>query len=199
MQKIACFHILNDYSGSPKVLKNVLTGLSELGVQVDLITSHGGVLDELKTRKNIRFFYFSYKFSENQVLTLLRYMLVQLYIFPLSFKYLFQKNTVFYINTIMPVGAALAGRVMGKKVVYHYHENAFIKSSFYRILCKIMQYIANEIICVSEYQRSFLSRKENTILIPNALSVEFNTKFIPDSQSSFEQKNSFDAFFVKEI
>jgi len=188
MQKVVCFHILNDYSGSPKVLKNVLAGLSECNMPIDLITSRGGVLDELKAKKNIQFFYFSYKFSENQIVTLLRYTVVQLYLFFFSFKYLFQKNTVFYINTILPVGAALAGRTMGKKVVYHYHENAFIKSAFYRILCKIMLVIASDIICVSEYQRNFLSRTKNVTVIPNTLPEEFTNQFTPSPQNSFEQK-----------
>ena len=45
----------------------------------------------------------------------------------------------------MPVGAAVAGCLLKKKVVYHYHENAFIKSPFYRVLYRIMLIIADEI------------------------------------------------------
>lgn len=48
-----------------------------------------------------------------------------------SFRYLFQKDIVFYLNTIMPVGAAVAAKLSGKKIVYHYHENASAKSRFY--------------------------------------------------------------------
>jgi glycosyltransferase involved in cell wall biosynthesis len=87
----------------------------------------------------------------------------------------------------MPVGAALAGRIMRKKVVYHYHENAF-KSTFYRLLAKIMQLLATEIICVSGYQRSFLSHTQNTSVIPNALPDEFCNQFSPNAEKSFEQK-----------
>lgn len=57
-------------------------------------------------------------------MTMLRYCAVQLYTFLLAFRWLFQKDVVFYINTLLPVGPALAGRLMGKRVVYHYHENA---------------------------------------------------------------------------
>lgn len=188
VRKIVCFHLLNDYSGSPRVLKNVLSELSERNVSIDLITSRGGILDKLKSKKNIRFFYFPYKFSENQIFTMLRYLFVQLYLFFFSFKYLFQKDAIFYINTILPVGAALSGKIMGKKVIYHYHENAFVKSAFYRILCGIMQRIASEIICVSEYQRSFLSRTKNVTVIPNALPEEFSGRFTPMPQKAFEQK-----------
>ena len=45
MRKIVCFHLYNDFSGSPKVLKVVLEGLLQRGCAVDLVTSRGGVLD----------------------------------------------------------------------------------------------------------------------------------------------------------
>ena len=41
MKKIVCFHLYNDYSGSPKVLKVVLEGLLQRGCAVDLVTSRG--------------------------------------------------------------------------------------------------------------------------------------------------------------
>jgi len=187
MNKLACFHILNDYSGSPKVLKNILGGLLQRGVKIDLLTSCGGVLDELKTEKGITLSQYNFKFSENQFIYLIKFLFIQIYIFFFSFKYLFAKKIVFYINTIMPVGAAFAGRIMCKKVVYHYHENTF-KSTFYELLAKIMQMLATEIICVSDYQRSFLSRKHGVTVIPNALPDEFCKQFTPKAEKSFEQK-----------
>ena len=45
MKKIVCFHLFNDFSGSPKVLKSVLDGLLQRGCAVDVVTSRGGVLD----------------------------------------------------------------------------------------------------------------------------------------------------------
>jgi glycosyltransferase involved in cell wall biosynthesis len=187
MPHIVCFHILNDYSGSPKVLKNILSGLLKRGVRVHLVTSRGGVLDELKTEKGIQFSQYNFTFSENQLVYLFKFLCIQTYLFFFSIRYLFIKNTVFYINTIMPVGAALAGRIMCKKVVYHYHENAF-KSTFYRLLAKIMQLLATEIICVSGYQRSFLSHTQNATVIPNALPDEFCNQFSPNAEKSFNQK-----------
>ena len=47
MKRIVCFHLYNDYSGSPKVLHMVLGGLIEKGCRIDLISSDGGVLNEL--------------------------------------------------------------------------------------------------------------------------------------------------------
>lgn len=185
MKHIVCFHLFNDYSGSPKVLKMVLQGILDKGYGVDLITSKGGVLDELTGHTNLKRVSYSYRFSANPVITMLRYFGVQLYTFLIAFRYLFQKQTVFYINTLLPVGPALAGRMMGKKVIYHYHENAFVKGLFYKVLAAIMQKLAHKIICVSQYQRSFLSRKRGVYVIPNALPKEFTSRLHPDAKAAF--------------
>jgi len=45
MKKFVCFHLYNDFSGSPKVLRQVVRGMLEEGHEVVLVTSRGGVLD----------------------------------------------------------------------------------------------------------------------------------------------------------
>ncbi len=142
MKRIVCFHLYNDYSGSPKVLKLVLKGLLDKGRSVDLVTSRGGILDELKGCGDIRYSSYRYQFSNNPAVTMLCFMLVQIYTFFLAFRYLFRRDVVFYINTLLPVGPALVGRLMGKKVVYLYHENAFVKGRFFWILAWAMQRLA---------------------------------------------------------
>lgn len=186
--KIVCFHLLNDYSGSPRVLKNILSDFVERGIKVDLITSKGGILDELPRCDNIKRKYYRYKFSENRVATTLRYLRVQIYTFFIALGYLFDKKAVFYINTILPAGAAIAGRIMGKRIICHYHENARTKSGFYRFLAWVMQKTASEIICVSEYQRSFLKRRNNVHIVPNALDKEFAERLRPCPEKAFERK-----------
>lgn len=188
MKHIVCFHLFNDYSGSPKVLKTVLNGLLDRGYAVDLVSSRGGVLDELAHPNLKRKFTYHYRFSSNPAITLLRYATIQVYTFFVAFRYLFSKDVVFYINTILPVGAALAGWLTGKKVVYHYHENAFVKGRFYRFLAWAMQKMAAEIICVSAYQASFLKRKKHVRVVPNALPSEFMAQLHPDPASAFERK-----------
>lgn len=188
MKHIICFHLFNDYSGSPKVLKMVLEGMLRKGYQIDLVSSKGGVLDELLHYPNLRKHSYPYRFSSNGAVTMLRYCLVQFYTFFLSSRWLFRKDTVFYINTLLPAGPALAGRLMGKRVVYHYHENAFVKGGFYKLLAGVMQKLAHEIICVSAYQASFLHRKVGVTMIPNALPLEFTGRLIPNKETAFERK-----------
>lgn len=188
MKRIVCFHLFNDYSGSPKVLRMVLEGVLNKGYRVDLVSSKGGVLDELLHYPNLRKHSYPYRFSSNGAVTMLRYGLVQIYTFFLSFRWLFCKDAVFYINTLLPVGPALAGRLMGKRVVYHYHENAFVKGAFYKMLAAMMERLAHRIICVSEYQASFLICKEKVTVIPNALPEAFVQRLKPNPENAFEQK-----------
>ena len=188
MKRIVCFHLFNDYSGSPKVLRMVLEGILKKGYRVDLITSKDGVLDELLNYGNLKKYSYQYRFSANTVVTMLRYTWAQLYTFFLSFRWMFCKDAVFYINTLLPVGPALAGRLMGKRVVYHYHENAFVKGAFYKLLAAMMERLAHSIICVSEYQSSFLKCKKKVTVVPNALPEAFVKRLKPDPEAAFEQK-----------
>ena len=48
MERVICFHLFNDYSGSPKVMKMVLEGLLKKGYRIDLVSSKGGIFDELQ-------------------------------------------------------------------------------------------------------------------------------------------------------
>ena len=219
MKKIVCFHLYNDFSGSPKVLKVVLEGLLQRGCAVDLVTSRNGVLDNSQTfltddivshgtnglepwRKmhgthgtadaapaggsRVNFRYYNYRFSERGVVTALRYVWVQIYTFFVALGY-WRQDVVFYINTILPVGPAVAGWLMRKRVVYHYHENADVKGRLYRALAWVMQRIATEIVCVSEYQRSFLKRVDGVTVVPNALPKEFVERAVVDVERAFER------------
>ena len=188
MKNIVCFHLFNDYSGSPKVLKTTIEGMLEKGYRVDLVTSRGGVLDEFAGHEGLHMRQYNYRFARNKFVRLMRYAWVQLQVLFIALGYMFKKDTLIYINTILPVGAAIGGRMACKRVVYHYHENAKAKSTAYRILAKIMQLIASDIICVSQYQRSFLRRKKRVYIVPNALCNSFVERLSPDSDRAFEAR-----------
>ena len=259
-KKIVCFHLYNDFSGSPKVLRRVVRGMLEEGHEVVLVTSRGGVLDNVQCTTNglelqrkihnfiakgsktdgsqltpsatlvplrqgdniegqqaignrqqladnsqlsilspkaqrpsvlnsqLRYRYYNYKFAGSGVVTALRYAWVQVYTFFVALGYWFEKDVVFYINTILPVGPAVAGWLMRKRVIYHYHENAMVKGKMYRALAWVMQRVATEIICVSKYQRSFLKRQEGVKVVPNALDEEFVARAVVDVEGAFERK-----------
>ena len=181
MRKIVFFHLYNDYSGSPIVLKSILLGLVNKKYNIELFTSYDGVLDSLES--DIKIHRYRYRFSKNPLITMIKYLWIQLYTFFLSFRYCFQKNIVFYINTILPIGPALAGYIMGKRIVFHYHENASAKGKVYIFLAKCMQWLADDIICVSKYQSSYLSASNKIKVIPNSLPLEFTEKCIIDKNA----------------
>ncbi len=188
MKHLICFHLFNDYSGSPKILKTVIQNLLDRNFKIDLVTSKGGILDKLKVSSNLKRYSYRYHFSPHPVLTIIRYLGVQIYTFFFAFRYILDKDAVFYINTLLPIGPALAGKLMGKRIIYHYHENAFAKGRFYKILATAMQKLADEIICVSAYQASFLKKKQHVIVIPNALPEDFINQLDPCPEEAFKKK-----------
>lgn len=117
-----------------------------------------------------------------------RYAVVQIYTFFLALKWMFRRDVVFYINTLLPIGGALAGRLTGKRVVYHYHENAFVKGVFYKTLAWMMQRLAHAIVCVSGYQASSLADPSKVTVIPNALPKDFVERMTPDAEKAFNLK-----------
>ncbi len=188
MKHIVCFHLYNDYSGSPKVLKMVLEGMLKRGYRIDLVTSQGGVLDELQGAAGLSIHHWPYRFSRHGAVTMARYALAQVATCCIALRWALSRDTVFYINTLLPVGPALAGRLTGKRVVYHYHENAFVKGTFYRMLAAAMQRLASEIVCVSGYQASFLRRKEKVTMVANALTGEFAARLRPNAEAAFGRR-----------
>lgn len=171
--KIICFHLFNDFSGSPRVLSMIIDSLLKNGYEIELVSSNSsGALDCLKGNAKFNFKGYSYKFSNNVFIEIIRYLFVQIYTFFYSFRYISKKNSIFYINTILPIGPAIAGKIMGKKIIYHYHENAFAKGKIYKFLAICMQKLADQIICVSEYQSNFLKSKNKIKIIPNSISSE---------------------------
>ena len=182
--------MFDNFSGSPKALRTVLQKLLDRGIRVDLVTSATeGALSGLAGHPNLKLITYKYTFSGNKFLTSLRYLRAQAVTFFIALKYLSEKDTVFYINTILPVMPALAGRMTGKRVVYHYHENAYARGAFYRFLCGCMQHLASHIVCVSGYQRSFLKRKDRVSVVPNALPDNFVDKLKINTFDGCKRKN----------
>ena len=119
-KKIIAVHLFNDYSGSPLVFKNVLKGLLSSGYKIDLFISgnNKGFLSEIN---GINYKYFRYIYGNLKVLTLIKFLYSQAIIF---FKLLrYNRNEhLLYVNTILPFGALLAGKLLGISIICHLHE-----------------------------------------------------------------------------
>ena len=107
MVKVIAFHLLNDFSGSPKVLNQILSGLSYIGYSIKIVTSKGGILDKNK-EDNIKIHHFYYRFHKCKIFTILFFLYAQLACLCNGLRYGYKG--IFYINTILPIGGAIAGK-----------------------------------------------------------------------------------------
>lgn len=146
-KKIVFVHLLNDYSGSPKVLSQVVKIFENQGHDTSLFTAKGnqGFLSGLT---NDHFTYF-YKRYENKYLTLIMFMISQMSLFFKLLKYR-KSDVLIYVNTMLPFGAGLAGKLMRKPVCYHVHESHVKPAIFKRFLRLIIQKTASKVIFVSK-------------------------------------------------
>lgn len=150
MKKIIFVHLYNDRSGSPKVLRDVINAIYTVNPDLELLTSthDNGFLSGLKIKRIPVF----YRRSERKAITLLYYGWSQICLFIKCLPY-FRHEVVFYVNTMLPVGAALAARIIGKKVIYHVHETSIKPRYFKKFLRSVLKLTANKIIFVSRYLR----------------------------------------------
>jgi len=171
IKKIIFIHLLNDYSGSPKILSQVIDSIKKEDYDIALYT---GKSEEgfLSTSTDNHYFYF-YKRFENKFFTLATFMLSQVHLFVKLLKYR-NDNVLFYVNTMLPFGAGLAGKIMNKPVIYHIHETSLKPASFKFFLRFIVKTSANKVLFVS----NSLKNRESFKMIPqkviyNALPITF--------------------------
>ncbi len=171
MKIIAC-HLLNDYSGSPKVLSQLIKIWVNHNIDVTIVTcvNRIGFLSDIK---NANYNYFWYKWSSNNVLRLVNFTLSQIILF---FKILCLAKSIdiIYVNTILPFGAALAAKLKGCRVIYHVHETTMKPAVLKWFLFKIVKITASDVIYVSNYlaQQEPISNKKIHVLY-NAIDNDF--------------------------
>ncbi len=170
--KIFTFHLLNDYSGSPKVLMQLINGWVKKGLDVNVITCEGreGFLSDIP---GVTYQYFWYQWAANRFQRFFNLIWSQLM---LIFKLLFvvRKQDVIYINTVLPFGAALLGMIKGCRVIYHIHETSIKPILLKKFLFGMVGLAADDVIYVSKFlaeQEKF--RNKNIIILHNAIENNF--------------------------
>jgi glycosyltransferase involved in cell wall biosynthesis len=162
-------HLLNNYSGSPRVLANIIKELSYRDkYHISLLTSNTkGCLSNIQ---NIRYYTNHYKWRNGKIVLLFQFLFSQIYIF---FFILLRtsKIDIVYINTIHPFMAALAAHIVHKKIVYHVHEVYVHPNIIHKIMWSVMNNTTSNIITVSKYVSSSIN--QDTMVIYNAVSRNF--------------------------
>ena len=189
MKKIVCAHLFNDQSGSPLVLSTVIKGFLKRGLEVDVLTSMS--TDGFLSNLEVNYVNNGYKYLNNKYLRLMMFLFCQVNLFFKTLKYR-NVDAVIYVNTLLPFGVALAGKLIGKKVIYHIHETSVKPVSLKRFLKWVAQITADEVIYVS----GFLQKKEEIkgvkgSVIYNALSKDFI-----EIANLYQNENSIQTRFV---
>lgn len=148
-------HLLNDLSGSPRVLCSAIAALNQSRDESRLFVGSDGSgclnqLDISTTR-------YWYKYTPFRWLTLLTYFFSQLSLFVrLLTARGVDRNALIYVNTLLPFGAALYGWVTRRRVVYHLHEISISPAPLRLFLIAIARLTASDLIYVSDFHRRSL-------------------------------------------
>ncbi len=170
--RIFAFHLLNDYSGSPKVLMQLAKGWVKNGVDVTIVTSSGreGFLSDINHSTTVNFWY---RLSPNPIIRLLFLVISQIIVIgKLWFRV--KRSDIIYVNTVLPFGAAILGKLKGCRVIYHIHETSMKPKMFKNFLFGVVKHCAHDVIYVSEY----LAKQEpisnvRTHIMYNAIENDF--------------------------
>ena len=175
MSTVLFIHHYNNYSGSTRVLANVIneefSDSSDNMILTDM--TNEGFLSKLSIRKSnvpiIRF--------RGRAIPGISQIIWSLVGFYKTFYY-GRKYDIFYINTIVPVYAAIVGRLLNKRIIYHVHEALSSKSCSNRFAVYVFNHIKSERIFVSEYVKNYYKEQVGSIsrVVYNKLSRDFVKK-----------------------
>lgn len=173
--KIVCVHMLNDFSGSPNMLKQAVLVLLKDGFEIDVILNKEtkGFLSDIE---GVSYHFVNYHFSKNKLLTLFRLLLFQFQVFKCLFLNFRNKNITLFINSSYPFSAAVFGKIFKKKVVYYLHETKINPPMLKAFLLKVVKKCSSKVIFVSKYLAAEIKSEFETIngeVIYNALDDKF--------------------------
>lgn len=161
--RVVAVHLLNDYSGSPKVLMQLVKGFVKNDIETHLYTcgSREGFLSNIP-KVNHHFYW--YRFVKNPIIRLVFLTLSQLFI-GLKLIFFLKKTDVLYVNTVLPFGAGITGKVRGCKVIYHIHETSMKPKLLKDFLFGIVNWSASEVVYVSNFlaKQEFMEIKKNVL------------------------------------
>lgn len=176
-KRIVAFHLLNDYSGSPNILRQLIESWVAAGWDTHLYTSfyRDGFLTDIK---GVKFHKGWYRFKSNPLLRLLYFMASQIWLCIKMFRKV-KKTDIVYINTILPFGAAILGKIKGAHVIYHIHESTMNPPVLKWFLLWMVRRTASEVINVSRFvEASHRISKVPNHLVYNGLNDRFLSEVI---------------------
>jgi glycosyltransferase involved in cell wall biosynthesis len=185
-------HLFNDFSGSPRVLRDAIDSQLNSPENTYVFTSkHAGFLDGVNAQRVNCF----YARSNNKYLQLCYFLLSQFIVFfklfyHLSFNKLFRRRkATVVINTMLPFGAGFASKIMSDNIVYYVHETFIKPDSLKFFLRFFIEHCATHVIFVSKYL-SIKERFSNPIqnVLYNGLRSDFPSVISFDKYKKFSER-----------
>lgn len=152
---IVFVHLLNDRSGSPRVLCSAISELANIhnGSRLFVGSDGSGCLDDA----GIAITRYWYRHTPYRLLTLFTYLISQISLLVRLLRSRdIDRHAVIYINTLLPFGAAIYGLMTRRSVIYHLHEVSVSPTPLRWFLTTIARYTARRLIYVSSFHRNCL-------------------------------------------
>lgn len=169
--KIIAVHLFNDFSGSPRVLAQLIRGWISHDLNVTVACNEDyGLLSNIPDAEYRKF---RYRWHPNRIMRLINLLLSQVRLLMLILR-IAKRNDIVYVNTVLPFAAALAGKMKGCRIVYHLHETSVRPAALKTFLFGTMNLLADDVVYVSQFLLTAEPvRKPRTHLLPNAIEQDF--------------------------
>lgn len=163
---IIFFHLLNDRSGSPTVLRSTMDALDASEQGLLFVGSQGrGVLEEagVPARR------YWYRRSRYRLITLFTFFASQMALYRALSKVTdIPPDAVVFVNTLLPFAAMLWGHRTGRRVVVHVHEVSITPGPLRRFLTSCAGRCADLLLYVSNDHRARLPIEgPPALIVPN--------------------------------
>lgn len=180
--RVIVIHLLNDYSGSPKVLMQLLKGWTKKNIETHLYTCGGreGFLSNIPKVEN---HFYWYRFMENRFLRFI-FLFASQFFLAIQLLFILKKDDVLYVNTVLPFGAGIIGKLRGCKVIYHIHETSMKPKILKQFLFGVVKWSATEVVYVS----NFLAAQEPLNIRKNVIYNVLEESFVQQSRLHLDKE-----------
>lgn len=184
-------HLFNDYSGSPRVLKDAIDcGVNDSKHTYIFTSNHPGFLGG----DNNRMVNIFYARSNFRFIQLIYFFLAQFHLFIKLMGFLFlsrlkKRKVILIVNTMLPFSALVAGWLMKGRVVCYIHETFIKPDVFKRFLRFFIENFSTNVVYVSQYLREKepFSRPDK-LVVYNGLRADFPAVPTFNKQKKFIDK-----------
>lgn len=169
-KRVLCAHLLDDFSGSSKVMAQAISALEECGHEVLTVVGSHGTTGFIRDTHSVH--QFTYRFKNSKALLLISFAAAQWRLFVAILRHCRAwKPNVIYASTVLPAGAIFAAALCRIPVLVHIHEVGLGTQILFRFLIQIVNWGADRVACVSQYVAENLPlQKDRIVVLHNALS-----------------------------